>query len=308
MLYDHVHGTNFSKVQEPFMDWFLKTKMIDPDTHETALFYLVKQDITVDESNIDLANILSLITVPLGKLDKKYGFMNLRSSAINGWNGTFMHAWKPDFIARHYPYQLKNHIIELDSKTARITKDWITDQLSTGFFAMFIAEMGDLELRDKLVKWTEDQYKPVWEGDGSFHYPSGHDNVFNLVSDTTVSNVTTDKLVALARALPKNGMWDMHNKPFDGTDEQIPKVTEVNFPYIVLRRAIYDREREVLVISTQPGKRLGSSTTLKVIQLDPQRKYCLKLDNREIERFTGRSSINIEVPLNRKHDIILAAE
>jgi hypothetical protein len=47
MLYDHTHGTNLTPVRDLFLDFFLKNKLIDPNTHQTAMLYLVKQKVTI---------------------------------------------------------------------------------------------------------------------------------------------------------------------------------------------------------------------------------------------------------------------
>jgi len=294
MLYDHVHGTNLSKAQEAFLDFFVKNKMIDPETHHAASFYLVKQKKTLAQNSPGCGNMLSVAAVPAVST----GAVNINSSSADGWTGIFMHAWQPEYIERHYPFQLKDHLIEINDETARLKKDRFEPRLQYGLFAMFASEMGDTVTRDKLLAFAKEKYDPVWES-GTFHYP------FDMKKQC--SNLT-DKVLAIARANPKNGMWTLHNRPFDGPHFEAPMVEGVDFPKIVLRRAIYDKQREALVLTTEPGTDQRGTTTLKVIALDPDRSWRLLVDGREVEKYKGLRTVSINVALDKRHNIVLVAE
>ncbi len=309
MLHDEVHGTDFFDANEPFMDWFLSSKMIDPISHEIAHFYLVKQKIKVSDIDLDFGNILSLITVPVGKLNEDFSFMFLRSGLTNGWTGAFMHGWSPDIIERHYPYQKENRVIELPDGTLRIEKEWFVDQVANGFFSMLAAEVGDTDTRDRLLAWTEDQYHPIWGEDGSFHYPSNTDYILNIMGDSKDSNTATGKIVACARAVPPNGLWLLHNTSFPNNDSEIPVVKNIDFPEVILIRAIYDQDKEALIITTKPGPNAEkASTDITVAQLDPEKTWQLYVDGTEEKQFTGITSLIVRVTLDGRHDIVIRAE
>ncbi len=305
MLYDSVHGKDYSKVRDKFMDFFLKSMMINPVSHETCLFFLVKQKTTVSQEFANFGNGLSLLTIPLAWS----GLLNIRTSVANGWNGTFMHAWQPEFIERHYPYQKERRLIEPDENTAYLKTEMILDQIVTPFFAMLASEVGDLETRDKLINWCRDYYKPVWE-DGMLKYPVNEPvTIINPNNGFTASSqALTGILIAYAMANTKDGQKDVIASPFTERNFTSPIVTGVDYPNVVLRRAIYDFEKETLIVSTEGGALKNGSTSISIEQLDPSRTWCLIIDGCPAGNFSGISSMPIEVGLDQKHDIVLIAE
>ena len=305
MLYDHVHGTNYGEARNAFMNFFLLSRMISPITHETCLFYLVKQKTTLSQEFASFGNGLSLLSVPLAWL----GVLNVRTSVANGWNGTFMHTWQPEFIERHYEFQKKRHIIETDSNTAYLKTEMILDQIATPFFAMLASEVGDLELRDKLVAWCKDYYKPV-SVNGMLSYPVKEP--VTLINPnkgfTPTSQALTGILIAYAMANTKDGQRMVIQKPFTEKNFNAPKVSGIDFPNVLLNRAIYDFEKESLVITVSGGALKTGNTVFNVIQLDPARQWALTIDGQLINRFTDVSSIPVEISLDKAHDIVLVAE
>jgi hypothetical protein len=222
-----------------------------------------------------------------------------------------MHAWQPDYIERHYPYQKKADVIEPDTLTAQLDpkKEQATNQLATPYFAMYAAEVGDLATRDKLIAWCKDFYKPTWDN-GMLHYPAKEPVNLNQTGEFSPdSNALTGALIAFAMANPEDGMWTLVNKPFTDQNFLAPKVTGVDFPNVLLKRAIYDFEKEALIITTVGGAEFPSGTTsFNVTQLDPSRTWKLFMDGTLKDEYSGVSSISIEVPLSAKHDFALIAE
>jgi hypothetical protein len=305
MLYDQVHGTSFAEARILFLDFFNKNMFINPITHETIVMYLVKQKTTMSQEFCSSGNGLALFSVPLAWL----GIIQANASISNGWNGAFMHAWEPALIERHYPYQKKNHVIEPDSSTAHMKVEMITDQIATPLFAMLSAEVGDSSTRDKLVAWCKDFYKPTWDN-GMLHYPVGEDTYVNLSKTewTAWPQAFTGVAIACAAAIPPNGILKLHNKPFTQRDFASPLVTGVSFPNVLLKRAIYDFEKEALVVTTEGGAIQSGTSSFNIIQLDPSRKWKLLMDGVLQDEYTGVSSITVSVPLSARHDIVLIAE
>lgn len=293
MLYDFLHHTDQMEASKPFLDFFLKKRMIDPATHATASLYLIKQDLTVSMQNPRYKNAADLVTVPVFKL----GLANLDSASADGWTGAFMHAWQPEYIERHYPYQKANNLKGVKDGAAEVADTIWEPQLRYGFFAMLAAEIGDTETRDQLLKYADDNYGPVW-ADGAMHYPYDKPKCNNL----------TGVLLALARALPANGLKAMHNRPFDGAHFTGPVVSGVDFPKAVLRRAVYDPEKKALIVTTEPGAATAGSTTFQVKRLDPGKSYALTMDGKQVKIIQGQDSAKIEAPLDGRHDIVIAEQ
>ncbi len=291
MLYDQIHGTSLSEVRDLYLNFFLEKRMIDPITHETAACYLVEQDMTVSQANPRFRNAYDLIFIPAASLE----LFSMESSVLNGWCGTFMHAWQPEYIERHYPYQREHHVINIDNERASLRYSTVEPFTSYGFFAMLASEVGDDRTRDRLLNYTNQIYKPVWQ-DGMFRYP------YNLKKYCI--NLT-GYLIAIARANPKNGFWKMHNQPFDDKHFDEPKVTEVDFPNVLLRRAVYDREKAALIVTTEPGAQKSGKSSFRIIQLEPKKSYALIIDGSLKETIKGRDSMTLDVPMDTKHDFVL---
>lgn len=278
LLHDAAHGTQLFAVKDQFLDSFLKLKLLDPHSHHMAGFYLVKQNLTVG------------------------GGLGLNSPAADGWAGTFMHVWQPEFIARHYPYQRRDHLINWGRDQAWLDPDVVAPSaLKYGFFAMLASEMGDAETRDKLLRAAESKYHPVWEG-RAYHYPH-----YPLESHQEVSALS-GALLAIARANPPSGFLVLHNRPLDDTHFREPSLTGVDWPKLVLRRAIYDRAKQALVFTTEPGGEDHSSSSLRVINLKPSLSYRLSIDGKPQKEITGVDSIEFAIPLDSRHDFVLQAE
>jgi hypothetical protein len=186
----------------------------------------------------------------------------------------------------------------------------ITDQIATPLFAMLSAEVGDTGTRDKLIAWCKDFYKPTWDN-GMLHYPVREDTYVNLskTSWTPWPQAFTGVLIAFAAANPHDGILTLHNKPFTQKNFDSPQVTGLDFPNVLLKRAIYDFEKEALIITTVGGAEFPSGTTsFNVTQLDPTRTWKFFMDGVLQDEYNGVSSISITAPLSAQHDFVLIAE
>lgn len=286
ILYDHTHGTRLSEVKSLFMDFFLQKKMIDPDTHHTALLYLVKQDRTVSQADNPFGNALA----PRAPAPD--------SPTANGWTGTFMHAWQPAFIERQYPYWRRAAVIRRDNKTAELREESWEPLVRYGFFSMLAGEVGDTPTRDMLLNYADREFAPVWQ-DGTFHYPYDPGGGCTNLSD---------KLFAFARANPPKGVWLMHNRPFDESHFTEPKLSGVDFPNVLVKRAIYDAGKKALVVTIEPGARKAGRTRFEVRQLDPSRSYGFLVDGKKVDTYEGQATVVLEVELDKPHDLVLATE
>lgn len=296
MLYDATHGTNLSEVNEDFFQFFKSAELIDPVTHETAMLYLVKQGTTLSQTNPWYHNVLDLAVGPAVKA----GLVTLESSTANGWTGLFMHAWKPAYIEAEYPFWVKRHVIDKGNGVAELKWENWEPLVQVGFFAALAAEMGDTATRDKLLNYADRKYRPEWAG-GTFHYP------YNLRRGATD---LTDRTLAMARALPKDGMLTLHTKPFAASHFDEPAVRKVDFPKVALTRAVYDASKEALVMTVVAGSQLFGSTQLEVYRLDPNRRYEVYVDGKMVRTLSGTSSatLALNVLVGMPRDVVVLAK
>ena len=294
ILYDHTHGTRLSAVNQLYFDSFITKQMISPDTHETAMLYLVKQDQVLSQKNPRYHSPVDFIFTPAIKL----GIAKLDSASANGWTGTFMHAWQPQYIESQYPYWKKAWMVEDKEEYDTVKNENWEPRSRYGFFAMLAGEMGDYSTRDRLLNFADKQYNPVWK-DGTYHYP------YNPSKGCT--NLS-DKLFAFARAESKNGLWEIHNQPFTDDHFKEPHLAKVDFPRVLVRRAIYDPSQKALIVTIDKGSQKSGDTSFEIQQLDPSKSYRLFVDGKETGTYHGQSAIEIKIDLNQQHDLVLAGE
>ena len=115
----------------------------------------------------------------------------------------------------------------------------------------------------------------------------------------------SDRLIALARALPKNGLWTLHNKPFDEAHFRAPYVTGIDPTALPLKRALWDAEAKTLVVSTR-GVAAGPVRSFMVRGLDKAKAYRLTIDSAPGKPVAGVESTVVELSGTAiDHDIVL---
>ena len=114
-----------------------------------------------------------------------------------------------------------------------------------------------------------------------------------------------DRQLALARALPKNGMWTMHNQPFDAEHFAEPAIAGVDLSTTPLKRAIYDRSRLALIVSTRPAKSAAAAGGFTIINLLPAKTYTLSIDGKMVSKLNGVKEYQVTLDGAKAHDLIL---
>jgi len=296
ILYDWTHGTRLAEVRQKFFDFFLERKLIDPRTHATAGYYLIKQDQVFSLQSPRSDNAYDLLTVPAVAL----GLLGKGSSSADGWTGAFMHAWQPEFIERHYPYQRENNLKEADEEGARLKRDLAGRPLKYGFFAAYAREVGDHETAKKLIAFADQKHKPQWRA-GMLYYPW---------DKSTTSIHLTGHLLFLARANVQDGLLKLHQQPWPESHFQEPFIEKVDYPRVLVTRAIYDREKKALIVSTRPGPGSGTGfkpvSLIQVRNLSSDQSYALWLDGKLVKQFQGQDPLVVEIPLDGSYDLVIA--
>ncbi len=321
-VYDQVHGkTYFEDVQQLQIDWNDKNDMIDPDTHNTSAvhFSLTGKTLGPDWDDWDTGNILSRVTVPVTKMLK----FKLAFAIADGWTMSFMHGWRKNYVQRHYwgvGSDGGNRANRIDLETGRLKADvvWddrldlviIYDSLGVPFYGMLAAEMGDKKVQNGIVQQCDDFFKPEWTEDGEFHYPVGNaDTIVNFSGERTrhVAISGTGALAGIARSNPKDGLYKLHSDPVPGAGG--PMVENINIYKTNLRRAIYDKNVNALIVSTDTGPDADETDVeaFNIVNLDVSKTYTLKIDGIIQETWSGRDEISVEIPLDGPHDIILVS-
>ncbi len=132
----------------------------------------------------------------------------------------------------------------------------------------------------------------------------GHGDANNMKTMPQHSDLS-DRLIAMARALPKNGLWTLHNKPFDKEHFSEPAITGVDIKKTALKRAIYDRSKLALIVSTMPAKSNAADGGFTIINLDPAKTYILAIDGKKTADVSGVKEYNVTLGGANAHDLIL---
>lgn len=326
-LYDQAHGTRYFGAANPLFVRFFKDRFVDYKTGELGAFYLVKQGWVFSATNPRYGNKLDEKIEEMVKAGVSFG-----SSGNEGWIMTGFHVFDPVFVEELYPDFKKLHVKENEDGSVTLQKDVLTPYSYYGFFCILAAEMGDEKLLAGLLKTVDDHFDPVWGEDGTFHYPykvfgggpnlaaaddSGAAKPSAIKPPLKTSDITpqmqtwpqhsdlSDRLFAMARALPKNGLLNMYNNPFEQDHFAEPAITGVDLEKTPLRRAIYDRSKQALIVSTLPAKSTAEEGGFRIVNLDPARKYRLVIDGTETAEVSGVEEYDVTLGGAQAHDLIL---
>jgi hypothetical protein len=325
-LYDQMHNTRYYAASAPLFVDFIKDKFVDPKTGELGAFYLMKQGWVFSASNPRYGNKMDPAIQQMIKQGVTFG-----SSGNEGWIMSGVHVFDPAFVEKFYPDFKKLHVKENPDGTVTLQKDVLTPYSYYGFFSILAAEMGDEKLLKGLFKTIDQHFDPVWGEDGTYHYPykvfGGGPNLAAAddakpakptaikppvkMNDMTPQMKTwpqhsdlSDRLFAMARALPKNGLLKMYNNPFDQAHFAEPGITGVDLSATLLKRAIWDREKKALIVSTMASQKPGKAA-FKAVRLDPSMVYEFYLDGVAVNEMSGIGEYNVSVDNAKAHDIIL---
>jgi hypothetical protein len=236
MLYDHTNGTNLSAVKELVRKTFYDRKFIDPKTHNVMDFYMVGQNMLVPVSS-------------------EFDFWT-------GWTGAFMHAWDPQFIEFHYPFQAQNIV------------KWNTDGTAnphslSALFATLAKEVGDDKTAEGILAWFDKNFPSQWQ-DGMLCYLQKSDNKW--------WTPWRELHKAVARINVKNGLWTLHNRPWGDDHFVRPFINHVEYPKTIIKQSYYDPLKEALIVTLLAGTNDTRTTSFTVNNLDKSKLYSIKKD------------------------------
>jgi hypothetical protein len=235
MLHDALHGTKWAlNARLNLQDTFKEKGFIDPNTHRAMAFYMVEQGTVVPAATAD----------------------------ADGWTGAMMNSWDSLSVSTHYPYQRDAGLEKLSDGTMR-AKASMFGSLGEGFFAMLAKEVGDEPTAEALLEWVDKNFNPV-EKDGFFYYPR---------DDSKQVSPLTGILIACARANMKNGISAMHNQPWDSSHFTEPYVSDVPYPRAIVTQAVWDADKQALVLTLVPGQSANESIEFLIQQLNPAFEY-----------------------------------
>jgi len=294
--YDYKNGTNLSPiVQKEFKRTMEERHYISPETHTTMYYMDVKNDKVIPGAFA-------------------WG---------DGWNGHAQHVWDKAYIENIYPNQKELYIPSmLQGEPGEDMGGYVS--FDFGWFALLASEVGDTETVQTMVDYADKHFQPTWK-DGGYYYPTTPDYQYNFNRDENgfiknVGPVTGNVLIGFTSINPKDGLWQIYNKPFNKSHFLNPYITEVEYLEANVTQAIYDTKKDALILTLAPGPVKSETTSFTVRQLDPLITYKLIIDGQvqgEINASKGidlpninwqsDGSLRISIVLDKMRSFVLKA-
>ena len=340
-IYDNMHGTRyFEAAHTAFDPWFEKV-FINPQTKDFASFYLIKQGWAFSGWNPKYGNKMDEVMDEMVKKGIDFnsgGNDGWIGTFMHVWNPSLIEKNYPYLKKKHYKDMkggrafltkdvvapdcyygffatLAAEVGDVDAR-ARLLKTvdsiyspvWIDGTYHYPF--MDNVPTVNLAAADGEKK---NNPAPETKPDTSAPKPSGlcckstqikdHGDATNMKSFPSHSDLA-DRLIAIARATPAKGFYNMVNEPFDKNHFAEPSITGVDIKKVILKRAVYDPKKKALIVSTLSTKLKGNST-FKIIQLNTAKSYDVYIDKVQQKTIVNQSEYAINIDIAKAHDIIL---
>ncbi len=256
--YDHVHGTEIAPVLTQRFEeaWKKRSNLFTSTCCEELPVY-----ITVRREEV------------------------LEGGLTDAWWCAMMHPWKPDYTESVYPNVRKRLVRPMpdgtlgvddtaynrspDSEVGDLAVDPIMLGVQTfGLMALAASEMGDAETLAGMLAYADRYFDPDGR-EGCLYYPRND----AMGTDNYVTCLIGNALIPWARLNVPDGIWRLYNEPWDDAHFAEPYVEGIDFPVILVRRAIFDALAERLTLVIEPGPGAPGETRFRVEQLDRSKAW-----------------------------------
>lgn len=262
MQYDQKHGTQLAPlVQKEFAQTIKEREYISPKTMTTMYFLDVRRDKVIPAT---------------------YAWSD-------GWTGHALHVWDKELVEAIYPAQRKLYFPSMLEGEPGEDMGWGAS-FDFGWFALLASEVGDEATLRTMLAFADQHFGPTWR-DGGYYYPHTPDYRTNYARDESgflanISPVTGNVLVGFASVNPKDGLWQIYNRPWDEAHFSQPFIGEIDFRKANVSQARFDETRNALVVTLTPGPPLApgkedeAQASFSIYQLDPKTEYRFSQDGK----------------------------
>ena len=115
---------------------------------------------------------------------------------------------------------------------------------------MMASEVGDAETVDRILDHADRYCRTVWR-EGRCYYPRNDGPVSEEDDFPSVSATAGNATLPFARLYPGNGLFRLHNEAWPESYFEQPYIAAVDLGAVGVSQAIYDAEREALVVTRQ---------------------------------------------------------
>lgn len=250
ILSDHLTGTDLGAiVRKRYLEGFKSFGYVDPDTGSVRFAYR-----TVDETWLGQS-------LGLGP-----------HAWSDGWTGTFMYPWAPDYVRSLYPRQRDRHVPYLLDRRQEGLRPHLMDNLAgIGYWLPYAAELGDRTTQEALLAYADKHLAPVWR-DGRYYYPRNDDASIDKEGVLRLNScLQGNALIPFGRLNVADGLLRLHNNPWSEAFLQSPEVCKVDTLVTGVSEAAWDEETLRLRLAFLPGPVGARSTVVAVRGLPEQR-------------------------------------
>lgn len=261
LTYDQMYGTQYAAdVMPKFSRTWVEKQYTNPEKKWNVRHIFVKQQIREEPG----------------------------TPVLDGWAGSWMHAWNPELAKTNYAGQREIYLDSfLDGSYARHAPppgpgagNRTLVSLGFGQFAFMAAEVGDTEARAALLDYAERNFNPVWEN-GAYYYPRNDDYAPDADGNSHgIDTWTGNVLLALARLDKGGGFLKLYREPWDEEQLGAPQITGIDDVTTNVSQAIYDTEKGALIVTLKPGPVPAKRVRFAVRNLDRSKSWRVLRDGR----------------------------
>ncbi|MFA0812371.1 linalool dehydratase/isomerase domain-containing protein [Microbulbifer epialgicus] len=239
MLHDKIHGTLISPeiMKRHKSAWVHKTglyKKSADDLKLLPLMYMVRQELPVIDSSS--ASALAVTMHPWNREYAEYLYMEIVESTVK------------DFTDKSKRVDVKVELDLLQNQSGYPDPARMGISIF-GFTLLAVSEMGDKDTLGGLLQFVEEHFSPTREH-GHLYYRRCDD----LSSASYATRLSTNGLIPWAQLNPRDGLWQIYNRPWDQEQLAAPEVTGINYPSVLVTQARYDSVAKCIKLAFQPGE------------------------------------------------------
>ena len=203
------------------------------------------------------------------------------------------HPINPELVKKSYQY---HRDIAMQFYLGNV-REAIRDQgIGFGFFANYAAELGDLATRDKLIAYADANFGPI-SRDGTYRYSITEIALNDAPKEKHFESWQSDgekfgkrivfggqanSLMAMAQLNDGNVSWRIYNQPWKPAHFEQPFISGVDYPRVLVSQAVFDAQKDALVVGLEPGKTEVDEVSVDINKLSPRKVYVVEIDGKPV--------------------------
>ncbi len=149
----------------------------------------------------------------------------------------------------------------------------------------------------------------MWQN-GEYYYPRSDDWSVDKDGNTHgVDTWTGNALIPLARLDKGNDFRKLYQNPWTDAHFKEPFISDVDYLTTNVSQAVYDANKQALVVTLMPGPVKAAKISFKVRQLDPAKTYSVLKDKKPAGRLerAADGTASLSTDLSSAHSFVIVA-